>query len=426
MDTFSYRDGRLFCEGVEINTIAEKTGTPVYIYSAGAIVHNLKRIDDAWATMPHTVCYAAKANSNIAILRLLVQQGAGMEVLTGGELFRCLAAGTDPRKIIFTGVGKTVKEMEYALKEGIFLFVVESVPELLRLNEVAADLGKTASFSIRINPDVDPLTHAHITTGKAINKFGIDTESALEAYRQSKEMSHLAPVGIHMHIGSQILSTEPYVAAIRKLLPLIQQLKEMGIQLEYLDLGGGMGIAYEEAQKPFAPEKLAAEIAPLIKDLNMTVILEPGRSLVGDAGVLVTTVQYLKQTPAKKFVVVDAGMNDLIRPALYDAYHRIVPIVDSASEVIEADIVGPLCESGDTFARSRRIPVVRSGERLAIMSAGAYSSVMSSEYNSRPKCPEVLVQGEEFFVIRDAASFQQLIENERMPDFLGQVAPTTQ
>ena len=416
MDTFIERNGRLFCEDVDVNAIAGRVGTPVFVYSAGAILDQFDEIKRAWASLPHLVCYAVKANSNIAVLRLLAEQGAGMEVVSEGELFRCLRAGVDPKKIVFTGVGKTAAEMKYALQEGIFLFVVESLPELFLLNEVAGDLKRRAPFAVRVNPDVDPSTHPHITTGKAANKFGLEAAAALEAYRRSKDMPHLSPVGIHMHIGSQILSSEPYVAAVKKMLPLIRQVADLRIELKYFDLGGGMGVAYEEGQTPCTAKKLAGEIIPLVKDLNMTAILEPGRFIVANAGALVTRVQYFKETSHKKFVVVDAGMNDLIRPALYGAYHRIVPTLRTGSAWTEADIVGPVCESGDSFATDRRVPVPEPGACLAILGAGAYSSSMSSEYNSRPKCPEVLVRGREFFVIRERATLHQLIENERTPE----------
>jgi len=418
MDTFAYRDGRLFCEDVDANAVAEEVGTPVFIYSANAILDRLNQIEKAWAPLPHMVCYSVKANSNIAVLRLLAEHGAGMEVVSQGELFRCLRAGVDPRRIVFTGVGKTAAEMEYALQENIFLFVVESLPELFRLNEVAGGVGRTAQFAIRVNPDVVAFTHPHITTGKAANKFGLDPASALEAYRQSRDMPHVSPVGIHMHIGSQILSSEPYVAAVRKLLLLTKQIADLGIELKYFDLGGGMGVIYEEGQRPCTAEELAGEIIPLVKDLDMTIIVEFGRFVVANAGALITRVQYLKETPLKKFVVVDAGMNDLIRPALYNAYHRILPTMNPASEFIEADIVGPVCESGDSFAENRELPAVKPGDCLAILTAGAYSSSMSSEYNSRPKCAEVLVSGEKSFIIRQKAELEQLIENETIPDIV--------
>lgn len=418
MDMFAYKNGRLFCEDVDVNVIAEQVGTPVFIYSANTMLDCFSEVEKAWSSLPHMICYAVKANSNIAILRLLAQHGAGMEVVSQGELFRCLRAGVAPRKIVFTGVGKTASEMEYALREGIFLFVVESLPELLRLNEVAGKLKKMAQFAIRVNPDVDPVTHPHITTGKADSKFGVDTASALEAYRESKNLPHVSPVGMHMHIGSQILSSEAYAAAIGKMVPLVEQISDLGIELKYFDVGGGMGIVYEEGERPFSAEELAGEIIPLVKELNMTIILEPGRSIVGEAGALITSVQYVKDTPLKKFVVVDAGMNDLMRPALYGAYHRIVPTRDPGPDSIEADVVGPMCESADCFAKNRRLPAVKPGDFLAILTAGAYASSMSSEYNSRPKCSEVLVSGGEFFIIRERAKLGQLIESERMPDFL--------
>ena len=422
MDLFEYRDGMLFCEEVDVNLVAREVGTPVFIYSAGTILDHFNKITRAWGTIRHMVCYAVKANSNIAILRLLSENGAGMEVVSHGELFRCLRAGADPRKIVFTGTGKTAAEIEYALQNDIFLFVVESLPELSRLNEIAGRLKRVAQFAMRVNPDVDPHTHSHITTGKAINKFGVDPDSAVEAYRGSKEMAHVSAVGIHMHIGSQIVSSEPYVLAVKKLLSVIEKVREFGIGLKYFDLGGGMGVIYRE-EDPRTAEQLIGDIIPLVENLNMTIIMEPGRFIVGNAGVLVTEVQYVKDRLAKKFVVVDAGMNDLIRPALYGAYHRIVPTRDAGPDVMEADVVGPVCESADSFAESRPFPAVKQGDYLAIMTAGAYGSSMSSEYNSRLKCAEVLVRGEEFFVIRERAGLEHLVENERIPEFLSEPLP---
>ncbi len=416
MDLFDYRDGRLFCEEVDVNVVADRVGTPVFIYSAGTILDHFKKIDRAWGTIPHMVCYAVKANSNIAILRLLSQNGAGMEVVSQGELFRCLQAGADPRKIVFTGPGKTAAEIEYALGEDIFLFVVESLPELFRLNEIAGRLGRAAQFAIRVNPDVDPHTHSHITTGRAINKFGIDADLTVEAYRQSRSLPHVSPIGIHMHIGSQIVSSEPYLEAVRKLRSMTEQVRTLGVELKYFDLGGGMGVIYDE-EEPCTADELIGEIIPLVEDLGMTIIMEPGRFIVGNGGVLVTQVQYVKENPSKRFVVVDAGMNDLIRPALYGAYHRILSTRDVGPKMIRADIVGPVCESADTFAQDRQIPSVKAGDYLAIMTAGAYASSMSSEYNSRTKCAEVLVQDDQFSVIRERESLDQLVENERMPEF---------
>lgn len=417
MHLFDYRNGRLFCEGVDVNVVAERVGTPVFVYSANTILDHFNKIDKAWGEMPHMVCYALKANSNIAILRLLADHGAGMEVVSQGELFRCLRAGVDPGKVVFTGVGKTEAELKYALQEGIFLFVVESLPELFRLNEVASQLKRSAQFAVRINPDVDPHTHSHITTGKAANKFGLDPTSAVEAYRQSKQMHFLSAVGIHMHIGSQIVSSEPYVTAVKKLLPVIEEVGKLGIELKYFDIGGGMGVIYDE-EDPCTAEQLIGRIIPVVKDLDMTIIMEPGRFIVGNAGALITAVQYVKQTPSKRFIVVDAGMNDLIRPALYGAYHGILPTRDTKADVIEVDIVGPVCESADSFAEDRTIPAVEAGDYLAIMTAGAYASAMSSDYNSRPKCAEVLVQSEKFFVVRERANLDELIANERIPEFL--------
>ncbi len=419
MDLFEHRNGRLFCEDVDVNLVAREVGTPVFIYSAGTILDYFDKITKAWGAIPHMVCYAVKANSNIAILRLLRERGAGMEVVSRGELFRCLRAGADPRKIVFTGPGKTAAEIEYALQNDILMFAVESLAELSRLDEIAARVKKTAHFAMRVNPDVDPHTHSYITTGKATNKFGVDPETAVEAYRRSKEMAHVSPVGIHMHIGSQIVSSEPYVLAVKKLLAVVEQVRQFSIDLKYFDMGGGMGVIYRE-EAPRTAEQLVGDIVSLVKDLNMTIIVEPGRFIVGNAGALITQVQYVKQSRVKKFMVVDAGMNDLIRPALYGAYHRIFPTRDAGPDVTEADVVGPVCESGDSFAEGRPLPAIEAGDFLAIMTAGAYASSMSSEYNSRPRCAEVLVRGDEFFVIRERGDLGQLIENERIPEFLSQ------
>ena len=422
MDMFDFKNGRLFCEEVDVNTIAEQVGTPVFIYSAGTIHDHFDKVERAWGEVPHLICYAVKANSNAAVLRLLVNRGAGMEVVSQGELFRSLRAGADPRRIVFTGVGKTVAEMEYALRQDIFLFVVESLPELIRLNDVAAALGKAAQFAVRLNPDVDPHTHAHITTGKAVNKFGLDPDSAIEAYERAKSLSNVVPVAIHMHLGSQILSSQPYVEAVQKMLAVVERLDGLGIHIEYLDLGGGMGVIYGDEQ-PRTADELIGEIKPLVKDLGRTIIMEPGRFVVGNGGILVTQVQYIKRTPVKDFVVVDAGMNDLIRPALYGAYHRILSTRNVGPETIVADVVGPLCESSDTFAKDRTVPAVSSGDYLSIMTAGAYASSMSSEYLSRPKCAEVLVRDDQFFTVRQRAALDDLLSNEEIPDFLLQPSP---
>jgi diaminopimelate decarboxylase len=422
MDMFNYSDGKLFCEEVDVNTIARECGTPVFVYSAGTVLDHYTKMKRAWETVPSMIFYAVKANSNAAILRLLVEHGAGMEVVSQGELYRCLRAGADPKKVLFTGVGKTVAEMEYALQHDIFLFIVESIPELVRLNEVAGRLEKKAQFAIRVNPDVDPHTHAHITTGMLVNKFGLDADTAVEAYRLSKELEHVSAIGIHMHIGSQLVSSEPYVEAVEKVRSVIADVRKLGIELSYYDLGGGMGVIYDE-EEPCTADEIAGSLLPHLTDLNLKIIVEPGRFIVGNAGVLLTEVQYIKNTPLKKFIVVDAGMNDLIRPALYGAQHRILPTQDAGPEVMEADIVGPLCESADTFAKDKRMPSLEAGDYLAIMTAGAYASAMSSEYLSRRKCTEVLVQNDQFRVVREREDWDQLMENEVIPSFLSEPTP---
>lgn len=415
MHYFIYHGGELYCEGVPVRVLVEKFGTPLYVYSAKTIRRHFKVFDSAFSEIDHLTCYSVKANSNLGILALLASEGAGADIVSGGELYRALKAGIPPEKIVFSGVGKTPEEIEFALKQGILLFNVESAEELETLGDIAKKLKIRASFAIRANPDVDPKTHPYISTGLRKNKFGIPEEDIIPLYLRAKENPYLEPAGIDAHIGSQLTSVSPFVDALRRLRKLWEDLTSLGFELKYLDIGGGLGIPYENEEPPL-PEEYSKAILDTLKGLPITLILEPGRVIVGNAGILVTQVLYTKSNREKNFIIVDAGMNDLIRPALYQAYHKIVPVIDRYEEEIVADIVGPICESGDFFARDRKIKKVRRGDLLAIMSAGAYGFVMSSNYNSRPKPAEVLVDGDQYFLVRKRESLDDLIRLEEIPE----------
>jgi len=414
MHYFHYKNGELFCEEVPIKEIVAILGTPVYIYSARTISRHFRVFDEAFDGVPHLVCYSVKANSNVAILRLLARLGAGADIVSGGELARALKAGISPEKIVFSGVGKTPEEIRSALEAGILMFNVESLEELEVLSEVARSLGKRAPFALRVNPNVDPKTHPYITTGLKKNKFGIPEEEALEAYKKAKEHPFLYPIGIDAHIGSQLTSISPFVDALKRLKKLWKEVLSLGIELKYLDMGGGLGIVYSNEEPP-PPQDYAQALVKEAKELSATLILEPGRVIVGNAGVLITKVLYTKKNVSKKFVIVDAAMNDLIRPALYQAYHEIIPVEEKNGEKEVVDVVGPICESGDFFARERELPVLKRGDLLAIMSAGAYGFVMSSNYNSRLRPPEVLVDGDKFYVVRRRESIFDLLAPESLP-----------
>lgn len=414
MQEFTYKDNTLFCEGVAIEDIARKEKTPVYVYSRKALLDNFNALDQAFADVPHVICYSVKCNSNIFILKLLANAGAGFDIVSGGELFRVIRAGADPGKVVYAGVGKTKKEIIYALNHGIHMFTVESVSELERINEMAAQMNTTARIAIRVNPDVDPKTHTYISTGKKENKFGLDMEQARGVYKKALALPSVRPVGIQIHIGSQIVQSEPYVNALKKLVPLIGTLRKDGVELEYIDIGGGLGIVYKD-EKPMTAEEFAAAVVPLVKPLGLTLILEPGRYIAGNAGVLVTRVEYIKKSGEKTFVIVDAAMNDLMRPSLYDAYHAIQPVANvNGRRKAPVDVVGPVCESGDFFAQDRTLPVPEENEYLAIMSAGAYGFTMSSNYNCRLRPPEVLVNGESYQEIRRRETWADLIRPEEV------------
>jgi diaminopimelate decarboxylase len=417
MHFFKYKDRQLYCEGISIDRIAKKVGTPFYLYSYNTLVRHFTVFDKAFEGIPHLICYSAKANSNLALLRIFVNLGGGIDVVSGGELYRAIKGGTDPKKIVFSGVGKGKDEIEYALKTGILMFNVESSQELQVINEVAGRIGKRANIAIRVNPDIDPKTHPYISTGLKKNKFGIDINRAWMAYRLASQLPHLDIVGIDCHIGSQLIKVEPIIEALKKLKELVDNLRHEGMEIQYLDLGGGLGITYEDEEPPH-PEEYATNILEEIRGFGCTLILEPGRVIVGNAGILISKVLYTKENEEKRFVIVDAGMNDLVRPSYYGAYHQILPVNKKDREEILADVVGPICESSDFLAKDRKIPKLNMGELIAIMSAGAYGFSMSTNYNSRTRVAEVLVRNNQMFLIRQRENYKDLIRGEEIPKFL--------
>ncbi|HEX9445699.1 MAG TPA: diaminopimelate decarboxylase [Candidatus Binatia bacterium] len=419
MDHFEYRAGEMYAEGVPVRQIARKVGTPAYIYSLATLRRHYRVFDQAFARAPHMVCFSVKSNSNLAVLRAFAKEGSGFDIVSGGELYRALKAGGDPKKIVFSGVGKKREEIEYALQSGILMFNVESEQELTFIDEVSRGLGQRAPVSLRVNPDVDPKTHPYISTGMKKSKFGIEIARSAELYKKALALKHLEVIGVDCHIGSQLTSVGPFVdalARVREYLDrvLVGYLKKEGANIRYLDLGGGLGIRYKDETPP-SPEEYAAAIVQGIEGLDVTLVLEPGRVLVGNAGILLTEVLYLKETDEKKFVVVDGGMNDLIRPALYGSYQAIRPVAESGAETIVADVVGPICESGDFFAKDREVARPKPGDLLAVMSAGAYGFTMASNYNSHPRPPEVLVDGDKFYVVRERESLDDLVRGESIP-----------
>lgn len=418
MDDFNYKDNQLYCESVAVADVAEQVGTPFYLYSSATLSNHFKRFDSVFTDVPQLTCFAVKACSNLAILRLFALLGGGADIVSGGELFRALQAGIDPQKIIYSGVGKTRDELAYGLRAGILMFNVESAQELERLRDVAEEMNVVAPVSFRINPDVDPKTHAYISTGLAKNKFGIPVDEAEEMYIRAASMTRIEVKGVSCHIGSQLTEVSPFVEALRKVRRFVERLAEQGISIRYLDLGGGVGIRYQDEAPPEL-EEYSRALTDELAGLDCTLILEPGRVIVGNGGILVTRVQYTKQNRTKNFVIVDAAMNDLTRPSLYGAFHDIHAVDrerEKSSEV--ADMVGPICETGDFLARDRQLPCFESGDLVAVMSAGAYGFTMSSNYNSRPRAAEVLVSGDSFYVIRERESYESLIAGEKIPDFL--------
>jgi len=415
MEAFTYRNVELYCESVSLSTIAAAVGTPTYVYSRGAILSSFQAFDRALAPVPHVISYAMKANMNLSVLATLAKVGAGVDVLSGGELFRALTAGIDPRKIVFAGVGKQEHEMREALKTGILMFNVESPAEMRLLDRTAQSLGMKAPVALRVNPDVDPQTHPYISTGLKSSKFGIPITQAFAEYKAAASMSGIDVVGIHMHIGSQLVKTSPFADALSRIVPLIESLRANGFEIRYLDVGGGLGIRYQD-ERPPSHAAYAEALLPTVKKLGVTLVIEPGRAIVGNAGLLLTRVLYRKVAEAKRFVVVDAAMNDLIRPSLYDAYHEIKPVKEQKQAAVElVDVVGPVCESGDFLAKDRELPSVEEGDLLAVMSAGAYGFAMASNYNARPRAAEVLVDGEKFSVVRRRESYDDMIAGEPLP-----------
>ena len=421
MNSFEYQQGELYCERVPVSRIAKELGTPCYIYSHETLIRHFHAYDGAFKDIPHVIAFAMKANSNLAILRLMAREGSGVDIVSGGELFRAMKAGVPASKIVFAGVGKSPDEIRDALKANILMFNVESAAEIRAINDVAASVGMKARIALRINPDVDPKTHPYISTGMKKSKFGIAADRALEEYKIASSMSHIDVVGVHAHIGSQLTDVTPFVDSLKKVVALIDTLKGHDINIRYLNIGGGLGITYSD-EKPPLPQDLAHAISPLVKGLGLTLVMEPGRVIVGNAGILVTKALYEKAGETKHFVIVDAAMNDLIRPSLYGAYHEIRPVNEAAAHRPKqmVDIVGPVCESGDFLAKDRSLPNIQPDDLLAVMSAGAYGFVMASNYNSRPRVPEILVKGGEFHVIRDRETYDDLVKGEMIPSYLNE------
>ncbi|OQX86267.1 diaminopimelate decarboxylase [candidate division KSB1 bacterium 4484_87] len=409
MNQFNYRNGELYCENMPVKALAEKFGTPLYIYSKNMIIDKFKAIDEAFSSVKHTICFAMKANSNMEILKLMASLGAGGDVVSGGELYLALKAGIPANKIVYASVGKTDAEIKFAIESGIMAFNVESEAELEVMNQIAISMGKKAPVAIRINPDIDVHGHPYISTGKSINKFGIDIDKAFDVFLRAKEMAGIEIVGVHSHIGSQILNMDYYDAEAKKLYEFVTRLTDAGINIQHIDIGGGLGVHYPDIIPEYAEEKndvpqpaqLANRVIDVLAPLGLEIVFEPGRSIVGEAGALIAQVVYIKHSRDTKFIVVDAGMNDLIRPSLYEAYHQIVPTTYMDDKFEIADVVGPICETGDFLAKGRKLPAVQRGDYLAVMTAGAYGYSLASNYNSRPRPAEVWVDGENAELIRE-------------------------
>lgn len=417
MHDFKYKNSELYAENVSVKKIVKEVGTPVYIYSHNTFLRHLNAYRDAFDDYPHIVCFALKANSNSALLRLLAKNGSGADVVSGGELYLALKAGIPAKKIVYAGVGKTDDEIAYALRSKILMFNVESSDELRAINKIAKKMKVKAPIALRVNPDINPKTHPYISTGLKESKFGIPIEEAIENYALAKRLSNIEILGIHKHIGSQITKVGPFVDALKKVLKLADKLRERGINIKNLDIGGGLGIDYKNDSPPL-PRDLSKALLPLLKKYDFNLVLEPGRSIAGNTGILVTKALYIKQHGRKEFAVVDAGMNDLMRPSLYNAFHDIIHVSRKNRKKINTDIVGPICESGDFLGKNRKMSRVMQGDLLAVMSAGAYGFTMSSTYNSRPRVPEVLVKGNRYFVIREREDYKVLNRGIKIPEFL--------
>lgn len=411
MHYFSYKKNRLYCENVNIESLAKEVGTPLYIYSTRTILEHFYKIKKAFSEACPLICYSVKANSNLSILKLLVDNGAGLDIVSGGELYRARKVGCPPKKIVYASVGKTEKEIKEAIDYRILMFNVESRAELSRINQIAQGMRRKVDVALRVNPEITPRTHTHIVTGKKETKFGIDIDSVKSILSHTEAYPSLNIVGLHLHIGSQITTSTPFVRAIKRVRSILKEVRKECTGLEYLNIGGGLGIVYDK-EKPQTAQVFADNVLPLLRGVNLKIILEPGRFIVGNAGILVTKVLYIKDTPAKRFVVVDAGMNDLIRPALYSAYHKIVPLKNRQAKVArKVDIVGPICESGDFLGKERKLEV-KEGDYLAVLGAGAYAFSMSSNYNSRPRAAEVLVKNNKWYLIRKRGTYKDLIDKE--------------
>ncbi len=415
MHDFEFRNGEMYCEGVPLQRIAGDVDTPVYVYSRHTLRDHFRRLDEAFSALPHLICYSVKANSNLAVVSTLAEEGAGADIVSGGELYRALKVGVDAGKIVFAGIGKTEEEMAYALRSEILMFNVESPTELTALDRVAGELGQTAKIALRVNPDVDVETHPYIATGLKEAKFGIRIEEALSVYEHAASLAHVEVVGVHQHIGSQITQVEPFRESLAITAELVAVLQSKGFAIRYINIGGGFGIPYQEEEVPY-PRDYAQAFDSILRDSGCTVILETGRMIVGNAGVLLTRVLYHKHSGDKKFLVVDAAMNDLLRPSLYGSFHQIVPVKKMEREEEKVDVVGPVCESGDFLARGRELPRAEPGELLAVMSAGAYAFAMSSNYNSRRRAAEVMVDGDRYGVVRERENYEDLVRGERALD----------
>ena len=417
MHDFNFKNGELHCENVKVSAIAKKVGTPFYLYSYSTLADHFTKLQKAFAKVNPTICFAMKSNGNLAIIKSLIDLGAGIDIVSVGELKKALIAGADPKKIVFASVGKTEEEISFAIKTGILLFNVESEPELAEINRIAKKMKKTVQAALRINPDVPAPTHEYITTGSLKKKFGIDLRTTKQIFKSQKKYPNVKVNGVHIHIGSQITEGAPFVGALKKVVAFIEELKSEGVKIEYLDIGGGLGIIYKD-ENPQTAQNYADKILPILEKTGLKIIMEPGRFIVGNAGIFVTEVVYVKDNGVKKFVIVDGGMNDLIRPMLYDAYHEIVPVKKTSASKVKVDVVGPICESGDFFAHDRLLPKVNKGDLLAIMSAGAYGYVMASNYNVRGRVPEVMVKGSKFEVVRERETFKDLMKGEKIPSFI--------
>ncbi len=414
MHHFNYKKGQLFAEEVPVAKIIEKVGSPTYIYSYATMTRHFRVFDQAFGDVPHLLCYSMKCNSNLAVLRIFHNLGGGIDIVSQGELYRALKAGCDPKKIVFSGVGKSEEEIQFALKKKILMFNVESEGELMAINKVARKMKVKAPVALRINPNIDPKTHPYITTGMKESKFGIQYEEAISLYQEAKQMKGVEVIGLDCHIGSQLTDVQPFVDALRRVLDLLRRLREKQINIRYLDLGGGLGIRYDDETPP-TPEEYGQAIKRELQGLPITLIFEPGRVVMGNSGILVTKVLYEKLRDDKKFLIVDAAMNDLIRPAFYESYHEILPIKENNRPKEIVDVVGPICETGDFFAKGREVAESKPGELLSLMSAGAYGFAMASNYNTRPRTCEILVKGKQFFVIRKRETYEDLIRGEAIP-----------